>query len=152
MEYILEIRFDDKNYNAIIHFVSTFITKSEEEAKLFVDELVEGFKRGGAIVLSGTYNRLDNNPELRSRQYEFYEFYMSRATANIQIEQFILDTPDQNKTLANNLTERLMNGEDSTAIIGKKYNIPVRVMEKDSRNPIKGDIFYYNVEHLIPKA
>jgi hypothetical protein len=152
MEYILEIRFDDNGYNAIIHFVSTFIVKSEEEAKLFVDELVDGFKRINVVVLSGTYSRIDNNPELRERQYEFYRFYMSRATANVQIEQFLLENPDQNKSLFDNLAEKLFNGENSTALIGKKYNLPVRVMDKVARNPIEADIFYCTIEHLVPKA
>ena len=151
MEYILEIRFDANNYNAIVHFVTTFTAKSEQEAKFLVDELVKGFNRRSVIVLSGTCTRIDNNAELRERQYEFYNFYISRATANIQIEQFVLENPDQTKSLVENLTERLFNGEDSTALIGKKYNIPVRVMDKKTRNPISADIFYCNIEHLIPK-
>ena len=151
MEYILEIRFDDNNYNAIIHFVTTFTAKSEQEAKFLVDELVEGFNRRNVIVLSGTYIRIDNNLALRERQYEFYNFCISRATANIQIEQFVLENPDQTKSLVENLTERLFSGEDSTALIGKKYNISVRVMDKKTRNPISADIFYCNIEHLIPK-
>jgi len=152
MEYILEIRFDDNNYNAIIHFVTTFNAKTEEEAKLLVDELVDGFNRRNIMVLSGTYTRIDNNPELRERQYEFYKFYMSRATANIKIEQFLMEEPDQNKSLFDNLSERLFNGDNSTALIGKKYNIPVRVMDKETRNPINANIFYCTIEHLIPKA
>jgi hypothetical protein len=152
MEYILEIRFDDNNYNAIIHFVTTFTAKSDQEAKLLVDELVDGFNRRKVMVLSGTYTRIDNNPELRERQYEFYNFYISRATATIQIEQFVLENPDQTKSLVENLTNRFFNGENSTALIGKKYNIPVRVMDKKTRNPITADIFYCNIEHLIPKA
>jgi hypothetical protein len=151
MEFMLEIRFDDKNYNAIIHFMSPFSAKSESDAKLFVDELVHGFKRKGALVLSGVSHSLDNDPELMERQYEYYEFFKSRATAKVKIEQFALDNPDQVKSLADNLTEKLFTGKDSTALVGKRYNIPVWVIDKTTRNTIDSEIFYYTVEHLILK-
>jgi len=151
MEYILEIRFDDKHYNAIIHFISTFNVESEEDANLFLNELFEGFQRKGALVLHYTCNRIDNNLELKERQYEYLNFCLSRATASIEVEQFIVENPDQTKSLAENLTEKLFSGEYSTAKIGNKYNIPVRVMEKGSSNPISSELFYYTIEHLIPK-
>jgi hypothetical protein len=150
MEYILDIKFEDNNYNAIIHFVTTLTTGSEPEAKLFIDELIAGFKRRKITVLHGTYNRIDNDNLLKERQYEYYNFCLKRATANIQIEQFVFENPDQNKTLIDNLTERLLNGKDSTAKIGSKYNIPVRVTEKETRNPIEAEIFFCNIEQLIP--
>jgi len=150
MEYLIDIKFEDKNYNAIIHFVTTLTAQSNNEAKLFLDELVDGFKRRDIFVLNGTYNRIDNNPELRERQYEYYQFCLSIATVNIQIGQFVFETPNQNKSLIENLTERLLSGENSTAQIGSKYEIPVRVMEKGTRNPIAGEFYFCNIEHLIP--
>lgn len=151
MEYILEIRFNDENYNAIIHFVTTFNVVSEEVAGVFEEELIQGFARNGAEVLHSSCHRIDNNPELKERQYEYFKFYLSRATASIKLEQFSVESPDQSKSLAENLMNKFFAGEDSTAIIGGKYKLPVRVMEKGSRNPIGGDIFYYSIEQLIPK-
>jgi hypothetical protein len=37
------------------------------------------------------------------------------------------------------------------AQIGKKFNVPVRVMEKGTQTPIKADFFYHTIEHIIPK-
>ncbi len=151
MEYIIEIKFEDKGYNALIHFVSTFVVNSEEEASLLVNELVEGFKRNGTFVLSGQCIRIDNDEIQRERQLEYFEFCKDRATASIEIEQFLLNNPDQTKTLIDNLTEQFFKGEKATANIGNKYKIPVRVTDKKTRNPISGEFFYYSVEHLIPK-
>jgi len=152
MEYLIDLRFEDKDYNAIIHFVATFVTKDENEAKLFIDELVAGFKRRGVVIYPSTYYRIDNDQQLKERSYEYYQFCKTRATASIEVEQFILENPDQNKSLAENLTEKLFNGEKSTANIGNEYKIPVRVYDKQTRNPITGEFYYFTIEHLIPKA
>ena len=152
MEYLIDLRFEDKGYNAIVHFVATFTAKDDSEAKLFIDELVAGFKRRGVVIFPSTYYRIDNDPELRERSYEYYQFCKTRATASIEVEQFILDNPDQNKSLVENLTERLFAGENSTANIGNEYKIPVRVVDKQTRNPITGEFYYFTIEHLIPKG
>jgi hypothetical protein len=151
MEFILDIRFDDNNYNAVIHLVTTLTANSNTEAKLFVDELMEGFRRRDIIVLNGSYKRIDNDATLRERQYEYYEFCKTRVTATIDIEQFVFENPNQNKSLIDNLTERLLNGENSTAQIGNKYKIPIRVTDKVTRNPIDGEFYFMNIEHLIQK-
>lgn len=151
MEYLLDVRFEDKNYNAVIHLVTTLTAQSDEEAQVFVNELIEGFKRKKITVLHGSYTRIDHDPEFRKSQYEYYKFCLRRATATVKIEQFIFENPDQTKSLVDNLTERLMNGENSTAKIGKEYNIPIRVTEKETRNQIEGEFFFQNIEHLIPK-
>lgn len=152
MEYLIDLRFEDKGYNAIVHFVATFTAKDDSEAKLFIDELIAGFKRRGVVIFPSTYYRIDNDPELRERSYEYYQFCKTRATASIEVEQFILDNPDQNKSLVENLTERLFAGENSTAKIGNEYKIPVRVVDKQTRNPITGEFYYFTIEHLIPKG
>jgi len=151
MEYLIDLKFEDVNLSAYVHFVTTFKVNSEHEAKLFVDELEAGFKRKGVIILPSTFYRIDNDPVLRQNSFNYYNFYVTRATASIKIEQFIIENPDQNKSLVENLTERLFNGEKSTAIIGEKYNIPVRVFDKKTRNPINSDIFYFGIEQLIKK-
>lgn len=151
MEFLIDLRFEDKGYNAIVHFVATFVAKDESEAKTFIDELTAGFVRRGVLIYSSTYYRIDNDQQRKERSYEYYEFCKKRATASIRIEQFILDNPDQNKSLVDNLTDLLFNGKKSTANIGNEYNIPVRVVDKQSRNPITGEFYYFTIEHLIPK-
>ena len=152
MEYLIDLRFEDKGYSAIVHFVATFTAKDDNEAKLFIDELIAGFKRRSVVIFPSSYYRIDNDPELRERSYEYYQFCKSRATATIEVEQFILDSPDQNKSLVENLTERLFAGENSTAKIGNEYKVPVRVYDKQTRNPITGEFYYFTIEHLIPKG
>jgi len=152
MEFLIDLRFEDKGYSAIIHFLTTFNAKDEMEAKHFYDELLAAFIRRGVIIFPSTYIRIDNNPDLRERTYEYHQFYLSKATANVQIEQFLLENPDQDKSLWDNLTEKFFSGENSTAKIGNKYNIPVQVRDKQTRNPITGEFYYFSIEHLIPKA
>lgn len=151
MEFLIDLRFEDKEYRAIVHFVATFLAKDEDEARLFVDELIAGFKRRGVVIFPSTYKRIDNDLELRERSYEYHQFCLSRATAHIEIEQFYLENPDQNKSLWDNLLEKFFAGENSTASIGRKHNIPVRVMDKETRNPILDEFYYFTVEHLIQK-
>jgi len=151
MEFFLELRFEDTGYNALIHFATTFNVNTEAEAKHFVKELLAAFQRRKVLVLSCSYNRLDNNPELRERMYEYHNFYLKRATANIQIEQFHIDNPNQEKSLWDNLVGNFFDGKDSTANIGNQYNIPVRVVDKETRNPIDNEFYYFSVEQLIPK-
>ncbi len=151
MEYIVDIKFEDNGYNAIVHFVSTFVVNSPELSKLFVEELSAGLKRNKVAILSLSCLRLDDNVELRERQYEYYEFCKGTATATINIQQFMLESPDQTRSFADNLTEKFFNGEESTAFIGKTYSIPVRVRDKKTKNPIPKEFYYLNIEHLIPK-
>lgn len=151
MEYLIDLKFEDTGYNAIIHLVATFIANDENAAQLFINELIAGFKRKNVIIYPSTYYRIDNDLQLKERSYEYYQFCKSRATSSIEIEQFILEAPDQNKSLVENLTDKVFNGEKSTAKIGKEYNIPVRVSNKETRNPISGEFYYFTIEHLIPE-
>lgn len=151
MEFLLEVRFEDKGYNASVHFVTTFTANDEEEAKLFLQELRAGLQRRDLKIYSVNYSRIDDNPGLRISLLRYYEFHKAISTATIQIEQFKLENPDQTKNLSENLIEKLFNGENSTALIGKKYNLPIRVVDKETKSPLRGEIYYLNIEHLIPK-
>jgi hypothetical protein len=151
MEFLIDLRFEDPGYNAMIHFLSTFTAKDTHEAQHFYDELIASFKRKKVILLPSSYIRIDNNPELRESTYEYHEFYKTRATASIQIEQFFVSSPDQSKTLWNNLIKKFLEGEDSVAKIGRTYDIPVRASDINTRNPISGEFYYFSIEHLIPK-
>ncbi len=151
MEYLIDLRFEDKDFNAIVHFVATFIVKDVYNAISFICELEADLKRKGVVIHSLTYYRIDNDPMLKERSYIYCQFCKSRATASIEIEQFILDSPDQNKSLAENLTDKLFNGESSTAKICNKYKIPVRVYDKQTRKPITCEFYYFTIVHLTPK-
>jgi hypothetical protein len=151
MEFLIEIRFEDSGYNAMIHFLSTFTAKDSSEAKHFYDELIASFLRKGVIIFQSSYIRIDNNPELRERSYEYHKFYLDNATASIDIEQFFVSSPNQSKSLWDNLVEKFFEGNDSTAKIGTRYNIPVKVRDIKTRNPISGEFYYFSAEHLIPK-
>ena len=151
MDYLIDLRFEDQGYNAIIHFVTTLTTKNEEDARTFFDELLSGINRRNVFLLYHSFFRIDNDPILRERSYEYFNFCISRATASIQIDQFILEDPDQSKSLTENMINKFFSGENSTATFGKKYNIPVRVLEKGNRNPISGDFYYFAIEQLIPR-
>jgi hypothetical protein len=97
------------------------------------------------------FYRLDIDLDLLKCRYTYYQFCKDRAPASIEIDQFILNSPDQNKSLIENLTDSLFNGKDSTAIIGGKYNVPVRVFHKDTRDPISDEFYYLAIEHLTPR-
>jgi len=152
MVFFLEMRFEDNGYRAIVHFATTLITNSDGEAKIFLEELEASMQRAGLRITSISCNRIDNNPVLRENYWNYYQFYIKRATAKIDIDQYVLQSPDQAKTLSENVMDKFLNGENSTAYIGNRYSIPVRVMDKVSREPIAGDIYYLNLQHLIPKS
>ena len=152
MEYLIDLKFEDTNYDALVHFVATFTVNDTIEAKLFADEFKAAFERKKVKINLMRYYRIDNDEELLERSINYYEFCKSLCTASINIEQFLLETPDQTKTLVENMMGNFFSGKDSTAIIGKKYNFPVRVLDKESRNSLTNDIYYFAIEHLIPKA
>ena len=151
MEYLIDLKFEDLGYNALIHFVTTLKVNKESEAIVFFDELVSGFTRKGVIIFTHSYKRIDLDPEIRERSYAYCNFCEKQATASIKIEQFFLDEPDQTKSLTDNLIEKILNGQNSTARIGKKYEIPVKASNKKTGNPITGEIYYFSIEHLIPR-
>jgi hypothetical protein len=151
MEFLIDLRFEDKMYNALIHFVATFKVKDQAEAKIFVDELLAGFQRRKIVIYTIHYYRIDHDEEFRSQKYDYCEYIKSKATAKIQIEQFFVENPDQNKSLVENLMQKFFEGENSIARIGNKYNLPVIARDLKTRNPIPADFYYFTLEHLIPK-
>lgn len=150
-EYFFEIRFKDPGYNAMVHFAATFTCNNIREAQSFYDELSAGFERRGVVITMKNCFRIDNDPLLKQNYYQFHQQYLRSAKAQIQIAQFQLSNPDQDKSLIDNMTDKFFNGEDSTAYIGRTYSLPVRVLDEDTRNPITDEIYYFSVEHLIPK-
>jgi hypothetical protein len=151
MKFLLELKFEDIGYNAMVHFMTTFTAKDENEATHFYSELISAFNRRGVLLFPSINIRIDNNPKLQARTYEHHQFYLSRATAHIQVEQFHLANSDQYKSLWDNLVEKFFAGENSTTNIGKQYNIPDRVVDKQTRNLIDGEFYYFSVEQLIPR-
>jgi hypothetical protein len=55
MEYLVDLKFEDKGYNAIVHFIATYVAKDHHEAKLFIDELTAGFIRRCVEIFSSTF-------------------------------------------------------------------------------------------------
>jgi hypothetical protein len=117
MEYLIDLKFEDKNYDALVHFVATFVVIEPQEAKIFVDELYAAFERKNIKINIVRYYRIDNNPELFQRSKDYHNFQNSISTATIQIEQFHIDNPDQTKTLIENMMEKYFSGKDSTTLI-----------------------------------
>lgn len=150
-EYFFEIRFKDAGYRAIVHFAATFTCHNQTEAQSFYEQLIAGFERRGIVITMKNCFRIDNDPILKQNYYQFHQVYLNSAKAHIQIEQFLLTNPDQDKSLIDNMTDKFFNGEDSTAYVGRRYNIPAKVLDEETRNPITDELYYFSVEHLIPK-
>ena len=151
MEYLFDLRFEDPAYNAVIHFATTLVVRDETEANLFFNELIAGFRRKGIMLFTYSFYRIDHDDFTRQRTYEYLTFCRSIATAQVQVEQFVLENPDQTKSLADNMIDKFFKGENSTANIGKKLNVPVKVFDKQTKNPIANEFFYFSIEHLIPR-
>jgi len=149
MKYLLEIRFEDKNFNAIFFLVSVYELNSDEEADNLLREIKFSIERNGAIILSSHYNRIESDSQ-RASLYKYYNFRLNKANASIKVEEYYLHNPNQKKRLYENLREKLFNSENSIAKIGEKYKIPVKVFEKDKFKPFNGEYFYYSIELLKP--
>ena len=150
MVYFIEIRFEDPGYNAIVHFLSTYAVNDDREAAKLCSELLAAIRRQGGIFISSTSYRIDHDPQLVARTHQYSIFFQTIATASIEISQFRFESPDQTQSLIDNLMNKFYNGESSIAEVGRKYNIPARVKDKTSKNPIGGELYYFHLEHLIP--
>lgn len=151
MEYLFDLKFEDPGYNAIVHLVYTLNVSNDNEARIFYKELISSFKRENVNLFLSNFYRIDIDQETKDSIYQYLDLCFKRATASIKIKQYILKDPDQSKSLADNLIQKLLAGEDSTARYGNQYNIPVRVTDKKTREPISGEFYYFNIEHLIQK-
>lgn len=150
MIFLLDIHFEDSNFDVLVHLVTTLDVSTAEEADLFKNELVAALIRNKVDITFCTCIQIDNNRELYETQMLGYAKALERATTTILIEQFLLKEPDQSKTLGQNILNKIFDGEDSVASIGRRYNIPVRVKEKTTGNSFK-EVYYFGLEHLIPK-
>lgn len=151
MEFYLDIRFEDPHYQANVTLITTFVTKDEEEAKLFFEEFVSAFQRRKAKFMYANYFRIDQDEISLEKGYEAYKFHLSKSTQSIKVEQFFVESPDQSKSLISNLMDKYFKNEDSTAKIGREFNLPADVRDKTTGQKVRDEIFYYSIEHLIPK-
>ena len=149
MEYFLDMKFEDISYNAIVHVTIIIPVMNENDAKLFKEQILAAFKRKEVIILNLSFYRILEQTEWRESIIRYHEFSLRMASAKIEIDKFYLDNPDQSKTLCENLIEKLFQGEKATAIIGQKYNIPVRVIDKVTKNIISDELYYFSIEQLI---
>lgn len=147
MKYYLEVRFEDINYNARIYFALAIKVHSEEEAKTFHSEIISAFERRKVAILHSCYEPILQENEFLNK----HNLYLENATHYIDIDQFHMENPDQNKSLYENLVEKVFTNEDSVAEIGNKFKIPVRVIDKEMQTPITDEIYYFSLQHLIPK-
>ncbi|WP_312391120.1 hypothetical protein [Chryseobacterium sp.] len=152
MEYYLEVRFLDRNYDASIHFATTFTASTEANAQQFFNELISALKRRKVDILNSKYFRIDNDPILKGRTLENHNFYLSRSTASIEIDQYYIEDPDQNMSVTENLLQKFYAGKEPVAEIAKRVNIPVIGKDRQTNDHIRNDIYYFNLEHLSPKS
>jgi hypothetical protein len=149
MLFFLEIRFEDNRFSAIVHLATNLTVTNQNDANHLVEELMESMRRRKLNIISISCPRIDNNPQLSENLLRYYEFYKTRATATVELDQYVMDNPDQTKDLVENILEKILSGENSTAQVGHRYRIPVRVMDKKTKNSIEGDIYYLNLELLV---
>jgi hypothetical protein len=152
MEYLLDIRFEDPHYNANVTLIATFAAKDEEDAKLFFNEFVYAFERNNAKFFYTNHYRIDQDELSFEKGYEAYKFHLSKATQLIKVEQFFVENPNQSKSLIYNLMEKYFKNEDSMAKVGRELTLPVEVTDKTTGQRIRDEIFYYSIEHLMPKS
>ena len=149
MTYLLDLRWVDNGYDAFVHLVSPITANSTEDANSFYQELLAGLQRKNVNLLIRSFYRIDDTAEHMQNGRDYINFQRNIATATMQIEPYVLENPDQTQSLAENLVEKFFNGENSTAKIGLRHNIPVRVLDRQTRNPINNEMFYFSIEHLI---
>ncbi len=151
MEFAYDVRFLDTHYDALVHFMSTFIVSNYNDAKKFVEEFNAALIRRGATLYNSPHYRIDNDEELKKNTYAMIDFMNKRATATITVEQFFMQDPDQDLSLSENMTDKYFAGEESSALIGEKFRVPVRVLDNETREPVTADQYFFSIEHLIPR-
>ncbi|MVN90527.1 hypothetical protein [Mucilaginibacter aquatilis] len=151
MEFAYDVRFLDTHYDALVHFMSTFIVSNYDDAKKFVEEFNAALVRRGATLYISPYYRIDTDEELKKKTYAMLDFMKGRTNATITVEQFFMQTPDQDRSLSENMTDKFLAGEESSALIGDKFRVPVRVLDNETREPITADQYFFSIEHLIPR-
>jgi hypothetical protein len=143
------MKFEDISYNAIVHVTIIITVRSEIDAESIKDQLLAAFKRKEVIIINMSFYRIFEDTEWRESIIRYHEFSLKMATAKIEIDRFYLDNPNQSKSLCENLIEKLFQGEKATAFIGHKFNIPVRVIDKVTKNIILDEFYYFSIEQLI---
>ncbi|MDR6526194.1 hypothetical protein J2787_001564 [Chryseobacterium rhizosphaerae] len=150
MEYYLEVRFLDRNYNASVHFATTFPTSTEANADQFFNELISALERRKVDILTSSYFRIDNDPKLKIQTLESHESYLKRSTAHIQIDRYDIEDPDQNMSVTENLLQKFYADKKPIAEYTGTVNTPVIVRDKQRGDDIRNDFYYFTLEHLSP--
>lgn len=152
MEYYLEVRFLDRNYDASIHFATTFTASTEANAEQFFNELISALKRRKVDILNSDHFRIDNNPTLKELTLKNHKLYLSRSTCSIKIDQYYIEDPDQNMSITENLLQKLNVGKKPIAEVARGVNIPVIGKDRQTNDDIRNDVYYFTLEHLSPKS
>lgn len=153
MEYSIDARFENKGLGIKIHFLTMINVTDEIEADLFHDELLSGFRRMKWEEFHTSLLRIDNNETLRNQKYEELNEIELKTDNILRIEQYLLENPDQTKSLTENLIKKLKEeGESSSKVLWRNYNIPIEIRESYSGKRITGEYYYLKIEHLIHKS
>lgn len=151
MEYLIEIKYVDVNYNANIHFLTTFNAVDENDALLFYNETISAFSRNKVKIQYANYERIDNDPEKKAQFLLRHNQFLQKVNDHVEIEQFFIKDPDQNMSLWENLLKQYKDGDkNANAYEGRKHQIPVNVIDRATFKPTY-DVYYFSVQHLIPK-
>jgi hypothetical protein len=151
MKFYLDLRFTYISYDASVHFASTFTASTEANAKQFFNELISALERKKVDILHSDYFRIDDNSMLESRTLENHAFYLRRSTAKIEIDHYYIENPDQSMSVTENLLQKFYSDKKPVAQLKRKHNLPVIVKNKETRDDIRNDFYYFNLEHLSPK-
>ncbi len=153
MEYSINARFENKGLGIKIHFLTMINVTDEIEADLFHDELLSGFRRMKWEEFHTSLLRIDNNETIRNQKYEELNQIETKSDTTLRIEQYLLENPDQTKSLAENLVKKLKEeGEASSKAFWRNFNIPIEIRDSSSGRKITGEFYYLKIEHLIPKS
>lgn len=153
MEYSIDARFENKGLGIRIHFLTTINVTDEMEADLFHDELLSGFRRMKWEQFHTSLLRIDNNESLKNEKYEELNQIEAKSDNILRIEQYLLENPDQNLSLSENLIKKLKEeGESNSKAFWRNFNIPIEIKDTCTGQKITGEFYYLKIEQLIPKS
>ncbi|MCY1662758.1 hypothetical protein [Chryseobacterium sp. SL1] len=150
MEFYLDLRFIDTNYDASVHFATIYTASTEASAKQFFSELLAALERRKVNIIAKYNDRIDNNPELRKRSLENHNFYLTKSSAHIKIDHYYIEDPDQSMSITENLLQKFYSDKEPVAELARRVNVPVIVKDRQTRDDIRNDFYYFTLEHLTP--
>lgn len=152
MKFYLDVRFIDISFDASVHFATTFTSKTEANADQFFNELILALDRRNVDILHSEYFRIDDNPMLERRTLENHSFYLGKSTAKIEIDHYYIENPNQNMSVTENLLQKFYSNKKPVAELARRHKMPVIVKNRQTRDNIRNDFYYFSLEHLSHKS